>query len=91
MISANSARDIFFLNQAAIMYEYKQLFSQIGSKNEYIKIAVFLIFVAFLLFPVLGKKAAVIVGVVALAFACLGAAFRLKAILSAGDKDPKAR
>jgi membrane associated rhomboid family serine protease len=69
------------------MYEYKQLFSRIGSRNEYIKIAVFLIFVAFLLFPVLGKKAAIIVGAVALVFACLGAVFRLKAILSARDED----
>jgi len=62
------------------MYEYKQLFSQIGSRNEYIKIAVFLIFVAFLLFPVLGKKAAVIVGVVALLFFCLGVAFWLRSV-----------
>ena len=69
------------------MYEYKQLFSQIGSRNEYIKIAVFLIFVAFLLFPVLGKKAAVIVGVVALLFFCLGIAFWLKAILPGRSKD----
>jgi len=60
------------------MYEYKQLFSQIGSKNEYIKIAVFLIFVAFLLFPVLGKTIAIIVGTVALLFFCLGVVFWFK-------------
>jgi len=77
--------------QTAIMYEYKQLFSQIGSKNEYIKIAVFLIFVAFLLFPVLGKKAAVIVGVVAFLFFCLGVAFWLKAIFFSRDKNDKIR
>ncbi len=69
------------------MYEYKQLFSQIGSKNEYIKIAVFLIFVAFLLFPVLGKTIAIIVGTVALLFFCLGVAFWLKAILPDRGKD----
>ena len=60
------------------MYEYKQLFSQIGSKNEYIKIAVFLIFVAFLLFPVLGKTIAIIMGTVALLFFCLGVVFWFK-------------
>jgi len=66
------------LYQATIMYEYKQLFSQIGSKNEYIKIAVFLIFVAFLLFPVLGKTIAIIVGALALLFFCLGVVFWFK-------------
>jgi hypothetical protein len=71
------------------MYEYKQLFSQIGSKNEYIKIAVFLIFVAFLLFPVLGKTIAIIIGTAALLFFCLGVAFWLKAILSGRDKYDK--
>lgn len=71
------------------MYEYKQLFAQIGSRNEYIKIAVFLIFVAFLLFPVLGKKAAVIVGAAALLFFCLGVAFWLKRISPARDKHDK--
>lgn len=55
------------------MYEFKQLFSQIGSKNEYIKIAFFLIFVAFILFAVLGIKMAMIIGGAALLFACLGA------------------
>ena len=72
------------------MYEYKQLFSQIGSKNEYIKIAVFLIFVAFLLTPVFGKTIAYIIGAVALIFAGLGAAFFLKTVLSGRDKDHKA-
>lgn len=65
------------------MYEIKQLFSQIGSKNEYIKIAVFLIFVAFLLFPVLGKKAAAIVGAAALLFFCLGVFSWLRIVFSA--------
>ena len=63
------------------MYEIKQLFSQIGSRNEYIKIAVFLIFVAFLLFPVLGKKAAVIVGAAALLFFFLGVTFWMRSIV----------
>ncbi len=69
------------------MYEYKQLFSQIGSKNEYIKIAVLLIFVAFLLSPLLGKTIAIIIGTVALLFFCLGVAFGLKAILPGRGKD----
>ena len=73
------------------MYEIKQLFSQIGSKNEYIKIAVFLIFVAFLLFPVLGKKAAAMVGAVALLSFCLGVVFWLKTILPNRDKNDKIR
>jgi len=73
------------------MYEFKQLFSQIGPKNEYIKIAVFLIFVAFLLFPVLGKKAAVIAGAAALLFFCLGVAFWLNTIVSNRDKNDKIR
>lgn len=71
------------------MYEYKQLFSRIGSKNEYIKIAVFLIFVAFLMFPILGKKAAIIVGVIALLFFCLGALFWLKTISHDRDRNDK--
>ena len=73
------------------MFEIKQLFSQIGPKNEYIKIAVFLIFVAFLLFPVLGKKAAVIVGAAALLFFCLGVAFWLKAIMPDRGENDKMR
>lgn len=64
------------------MYEYKQLFSQIGSKNEYIKIAVFLIFVAFLMSPVLGKTIAIIIGTVALLFFCLGIAFWMRSAFS---------
>ena len=63
-----------------IMYAIKQLFSQIGSRNEYIKIAVFLIFVAFLLFPVLGKTAALIAGTAGLLFFFLGATFWLRSI-----------
>ena len=69
------------------MYEIKQLFSQIGSKNEYIKIAVFLIFVSFLLSPVLGKKVAVIVGAAALLFFFLGVASWLKTIISDREKN----
>ena len=69
------------------MYEYKQLFSQIGSKNEYIKIAVFLIFVAFLLSSVLGKTIAIIIGTAALLFFCLGVAFWLRSAFS--DKQQK--
>ena len=64
------------------MFEIKQLFSRIGSRNEYIKLAVILIFVSFLLSPVLGKKTAVAVGVAALLFFCLGVASWLKTILS---------
>ena len=71
------------------MYEYKQLFSRIGSRNEYIKIAVFLIFVAFLLFPVLGKKAAVVVGSLALLFFCLGVAFWLRSAFSDREQEKK--
>jgi hypothetical protein len=73
------------------MYEIKQLFAHIGPKNEYIKIAVFLIFVAFLLFPVLGKKAAAIVGALALVFFCLGVFFRLRAILPSRNENDKMR
>ena len=70
------------------MYEIKQLFSRIGPKNEYIKIAVFLIFVSFLLFPVLGKTVAVIVGAAALLFFFLGVVSRLKTILpDRGEND----
>ena len=71
------------------MYEYKQLFSQIGSRNEYIKIAVFLIFVAFLLFPVLGKKAAIVVGSFALLFFCLGVLSWIKTVSHDRDKNDK--
>jgi len=60
------------------MDEYKKLFSNIGSKNEYIKIAVLLIFVAFLLSSVLGKTATILIGVIALLFACLGIFYKLK-------------
>jgi len=70
-----------------IMYEYKQFFSQIGSRNEYIKIAVFLIFVSFLLFPILGKKAAVIIGAVALLSFCLGVVFWLRSIAPKRNKN----
>ncbi|MBW2178556.1 MAG: hypothetical protein JRH03_16740, partial [Deltaproteobacteria bacterium] len=45
------------------------------SRNEYIKIAVLLMFVMFILSAVLGRKATVIIGVIALIFTCLGAAF----------------
>jgi len=62
------------------MDEYKKLFSNIGSKNEYIKIAVLLIFVAFLLSSVLGKTATILIGVIALLFACLGIFHKLKRI-----------
>ncbi|MDX2512122.1 MAG: hypothetical protein QNK25_08755 [Desulfobacterales bacterium] len=60
------------------MDEYKKLFSNIGSRNEYIKIAVLLIFVAFLLSSILGKWATILIGVIALLFACLGIFYKLK-------------
>ncbi|MBW2611322.1 MAG: hypothetical protein JRD49_04705 [Deltaproteobacteria bacterium] len=71
------------------MYELKQLFSHIGSRNEYIKIAVLLMFVMFILSAVLGRKATVIIGVIALIFTCLGAAFWLRGILSESRKNKK--
>ena len=63
------------------MDEYKKLFSNIGSKNEYIKIAVLLIFVIFILSSVLGKNATIIIGVIALLFACMGIVYKLKRII----------
>ncbi len=53
-----------------------------GSKNEYIKIAVLLIFVIFILSPILGIKTTILVGVIALFFVCLGIVYRLKRITS---------
>ncbi len=64
------------------MDEYKKLFSNIGSKNEFIKIAVLLIFVIFILSSVLGKRATIIIGVIALLFACLGIVYTLKRMTS---------
>ena len=64
------------------MYELKQLFSQIGSRNEYVKISVFLCIVVFILYAVLGRRIAMIIGAIALIFACLGAAFWLKGLLA---------
>ena len=64
------------------MDEYKKLFSNIGSKNEYIKIAVLLIFVTFLLSSILGKMATILIGVIALIFACMGIVYKLKRITS---------
>ena len=64
------------------MDEYKKLFSNIGSKNEYIKIAVLLIFVIFILSSILGKKATILIGVIALLFAFLGLAYKMKGISS---------
>ena len=69
------------------MDEYKKLFSNIGSKNEYLKIAVLLIFVIFILLPIIGKKATIIVGVIALLFACLGIVYKLKRITSEHTKE----
>lgn len=66
------------------MYEFKQLFSQIGSKNEYVKIAFFLIFVAFILSAVLGRKVAMAIGAVALVFACLGVVFWVRKTFFSG-------
>ena len=64
------------------MDEYKKLFSNIGSKNEYIKIAVLLIFIVFILSSILGKMATIVIGVIALLFACLGIVYKLKRIKS---------
>jgi Ca2+/Na+ antiporter len=64
------------------MDEYKKLFANIGSKNEYIKIAVLLIFVVFILSSVLGKGAFIIIGMIALLFACLGIVYALKRMSS---------
>lgn len=71
------------------MDEYKKLFANIGSKNEYIKIAVLLIFVTFLLSSILGKKVAILIGVIALLFACMGIVYRLKRITSNHTNEDK--
>jgi Na+/H+ antiporter NhaD/arsenite permease-like protein len=71
------------------MDEYKKLFSNIGSKNEYIKIAVLLIFVTFLLSSILGKMTTIIIGVIALLFACLGIVYKLKRITSDHTNEDK--
>jgi len=73
------------------MDEYKKLFANIGSKNEYIKIAVLLIFVVFILSSILGKRATIVIGVIALLFTCLGIVYTLKRIASDHkneDKEP---
>lgn len=69
------------------MDEYKKLFSNIGSKNEYIKIAVLLIFVIFILSSILGKKATILIGVIALLFALLGVAHKMKGISSGHTRE----
>ena len=71
------------------MDEYKKLFSNIGSKNEYIKIAVLLIFVTFLLSSILGKRATILIGVIALLFACLGIFYKLKRVTSDHTNEDK--
>jgi len=71
------------------MDEYKKLFSNIGSKNEYIKIAVLLIFVTFLLSSILGKSATILIGVIALLFACLGVVYKLKRITPGHTNEDK--
>jgi L-asparagine transporter-like permease len=71
------------------MDEYKTLFANIGSKNEYLKIAVLLIFVVFILLPIIGKKATIIVGVIALFFACLGIVYKLKRTTSDHTNEDK--
>jgi hypothetical protein len=71
------------------MDEYKKLFSNIGSKNEYIKIAVLLIFVIFILSSILGKMATILIGVIALLFACLGIVYKLKRITSDHTNEDK--
>ena len=71
------------------MDDYKKLFSNIGSKNEYIKIAVLLIFVTFILSSILGKRATILIGAIALLFACLGIVYKLKRITSDLTKEDK--
>ena len=71
------------------MDDYKKLFSNIGSKNEYIKIAVLLIFVIFILSSILGKRATFFIGVIALLFACFGIAYKLKRITSDRTSEDK--
>jgi len=71
------------------MDEYKKLFSNIGSKNEYIKITVLLIFVTFLLSSILGKRATILIGVIALLFACLGIFYKLKRVTSDHTNEDK--
>jgi hypothetical protein len=68
------------------MDEYKKLFAHIGSKNDYIKIAVLLIFVMFMLSSVLGKTPTIIIGVVALIFIGLGIVYKVRAITSQRKK-----
>jgi hypothetical protein len=68
------------------MDEYKKLFAHIGSKNDYIKIAVLLIFVMFILSSVLGKTPTIIIGVVALIFIGLGIVYKVRAITSQRKK-----
>jgi len=64
------------------MDEYKKLFSNIGCKNEYIKMAELLIFLIFILSSILGKMATILIGVIALLFACMGIVYTLKRITS---------
>ena len=71
------------------MDEYRKLFSNIGSKNEYIKIAVLLIFVIFILSAILGKRTTILIGVIALLFACLGIVYKLKRIASDHTNEDK--
>ncbi|MFC1876961.1 hypothetical protein ACFL2E_06800 [Thermodesulfobacteriota bacterium] len=71
------------------MDDYKKLFSNIGSKNEYIKIAVWLIFVIFILSAILGKRATILIGVIALLVACLGIVYKLKRITSDHTNEDK--
>ena len=71
------------------MDEYKKLFSNIGSKNEYIKIAVLLIFIVFILSSILGKMATIVIGVIALLFAGLGIVYKLKRIKSDHTNEDK--
>ena len=71
------------------MDEYKKLFSNIGSKNEYTKIAVLLIFVIFILSSVLGQRATILIGIIALFFACLGIVYKLKRVISDRTNEDK--
>lgn len=83
---AHFVKSIFFLFLRCLMDEYKKLFAHIGSKNDYIKIAVLLIFVMFILSSVLGKKPTIIIGVVALFFIGLGIVYKVRAITSQRKK-----
>jgi len=62
------------------MDEYKKLFANIGSKNEYFKVAVLLIFVMFILSSVLGMRVTIIIGVIAIIFIFFGFLFFMKRI-----------